>query len=332
MNELENYNGIAIDPRTEEEKSKDYQASDILGGSVTDIVWEEKKDWTKLSLRRQITSSSCGAQSIARVIESFNKDIMSATPLYRFRSNFSGEGMFAKDIGEIGKNKKTTTEALSPSQNMTEAQMNSAPIPDVRPFGIAGYYFLPINPDLIATALEKGHGIIFGIGANIEEWTSHPKHTGLRPTFNHYVACVDKNYTLYNGEKSFIIDDSVNAYSTINGSGQRILTEDFLRKRAWTVMAFIPETKVEKPVHTFTKNMVFGDRGNEVTMLQRCLIDQGLLKAGLDTGYFGGLTLKAVRAFQEKYRKDILVPAGTTTATGKVLKFTRNKLNELYSK
>lgn len=329
-NELENYKGVAQDTRTPEEKEKDYQASDILGGAVTEIKWEEKTSWTTLSLRKQITSSSCGAQSLAKILEYFNKDVMSATPPYHFRANYPGEGMYAKDIGEVAK-KKTTTEALCPSQNMTEVEMNAANIPENRPFGISAYYFLPIDMDMIATALEKGHGVIFGIGSHIAEWTEIPQVIDGKLTFSHFVACVPKNYLLYKGEKAVVIDDSVNAYSTLNGTGQRILTEKFLKNRAWAALAIVPEVKQEKPVYTFTKSMVYGDRGEEVKKLQQVLIYEGLLKSGLDTGYFGGLTLKAVMAFQLKYKDKILKPAGIGQPSGKVLKYTQNMLNELYS-
>lgn len=331
MDELTNYKGIAEDTRTPEEKAKDYLAHDILGGAVTEIKWEEKSTYTTLSLRRQITSSSCGAQSLAKILEAFNKDVMSATPPYHFRSNFPYEGMYAKDIGEVAKNKKTTTESMCPSQNMTEAQMNAAPIPDVRPYGISGYYFLPIDMDLIATALEKGHGIIFGIGSNIDEWNDVPKYLGTPTTFSHYVSCVPKNYLLHGGVKSFVIDDSVNAYSTINGTGQRILTQDFLEKRCWTVLALIPETPLEKPKYTFNHDLLYGQTSHDVKMLQQCLIYEGLLKSGFDTGYFGTLTRNAVNAFQLKYKDEVLTPIGLNYPTGQVRKMTRSKLNSIYS-
>lgn len=299
MDSLENYNGIAPDTRSEAEKAKDYTALDGLGMAVVSPKWEEKTSWTTLSLRRQITSSSCGAQSLAKILEAFNQGkVMSATPPYHFRSNFPGEGMFVQNIGDIAKNKKTTTEDLCPSQSMTESEMNLASIPTERPYGISAYYFLPIDADMIAIALEKGHGIIFGIGANIEEWTDCPKYNAQRPTFNHYVACVPKNYTLHEGQKSFIIDDSVNSYSTINGSGQRVLTEDFLKNRCWTVMALIPDVPQSKPTYTFTKVLKYGQTSADVKALQEILIYEKFLKAGLNTGYFGDLTAKATVAWQ----------------------------------
>lgn len=331
MDELQNYNGRAEDTRSEEEKAKDYTHVEGLGMAVITPDWKEKTTWTTLSLRKQITSSSCGAQALSKLLEFFNKDIMSATPIYRKRKNFPGEGMFAQDIGDIGKKNKTTTEAICPSQNMTEEQMNAALIPDVLPYGISGYYFLPIDIDLIATALEKGHGLIFGIGSHIAEWTDVPQVIEGKLTFNHYVSAYDKNYTLHKGEKSVIIDDSVNSYSTLNGTGQRILTESFLKERCWTVLAIVPEVKVEKPKHTFEKNMVYGDRGEEVKELQRCMIDQGFLKSGFDTGYFGTLTMRAVIKFQEKYKNEILKPVGLAQGNGKVLNYTRKQLNVLYS-
>lgn len=50
------------------------------------------------------------------------------------------------------------------------------------------------------------------------------------------------------------------------------------------------------------------------------------------TGFFGKTTLKAVKGFQEKYRKEILEPQGLRAGTGYVDELTRLKLNELLAK
>lgn len=334
QDELTGIWAVALDNRSEEEKSKDYSHEEFIGGAITEPIWEEKTSWAIPSLRKQITSSSCGAQSLATILEAFNNNIvMSASPLYRFRSNFPGEGMFAKDIGDTGKNKKTTTETLCPSQNMTEFQMNAISIPDLRPYGISAYYQLPtgdnLNMDLVATAMEKGHGVIFGVAPHIEEWTEVPKFIEGQATFSHYVGGVPKNYLLHEGEKSAIINDSCNAYSTIKGTGQRILTESFLKKRCWAILCVVPDVAFEQPGYVFDVDMVYGAKGPEVKKLQEVLIILGFLKKGLNTGYFGTLTLRAVMALQEKYRDDILKPVGLKQANGKVLSYTRKKLNEL---
>lgn len=49
----------------------------------------------------------------------------------------------------------------------------------------------------------------------------------------------------------------------------------------------------------FTKSLNVGARGNDVLELQKRLVAEGLLKA-TPTGYFGQLTLNAVKAFQAK--------------------------------
>ena len=48
------------------------------------------------------------------------------------------------------------------------------------------------------------------------------------------------------------------------------------------------------------------------------------------TGYYGNLTYAAVKAFQERYAADILLPWGITTGTGWVLGTTLDKINEVY--
>lgn len=335
MDELINYKGVAEDIRLKDKKALDYTHEDVIGGAITNISWEEKISWITLDLRKQITSSSCGGQSGGKILTAFKNIICSATPPYHFRSNYPEEGMWIQDIGNVLKNKKTTNETISPSQNMTETQMNSASIPIELPYGISGYYTLPsnsaINMDLIATALEKGHGIIFGISSNGQEWLDIPVYNNQTPTFSHFVACVPKNYLLHKGEKSVVIDDSCNAFSSIKGTGQRILTETFLKNRCWGILALIPEIPFHKLLHTFNTDLKKGMTNPDVEALQECLINAGFLKNGFNTGFFGTITESAVIKFQEKYSDDILTPQGLQIGTGYVGLATRKKLNELYS-
>jgi hypothetical protein len=65
-----------------------------------------------------------------------------------------------------------------------------------------------------------------------------------------------------------------------------------------------------------TKNLFIGSRGAQVTALQQLLIEQGYMK-GSATGYFGGLTLQAVRHYQKDHR---------ITGTGFVGALTRKAL------
>jgi hypothetical protein len=80
-------------------------------------------------------------------------------------------------------------------------------------------------------------------------------------------------------------------------------------------------------------NLRYGMRSSEVRCLQEFLKSQGpeIYPEGLVTGYFGPLTLAAVKRFQQKYWQEILAPWGLTKdqPTGFVGPTTRSKINQL---
>ncbi len=74
-------------------------------------------------------------------------------------------------------------------------------------------------------------------------------------------------------------------------------------------------------------------RGPGVTLLQKMLAkDPQVYPESRITGYFGPLTLQAVKRFQRKYADEVLHPAGYTQPTGVVGPRTQQKLTELYSR
>jgi hypothetical protein len=82
-----------------------------------------------------------------------------------------------------------------------------------------------------------------------------------------------------------------------------------------------------------TQQLQLGDRGVEVEILQNWLAkDTKLYPDGLITGYYGYLTMEAVKRFQQKFSEEILKPWGRVEGTGRVDEVTREKLNEVYSK
>lgn len=84
--------------------------------------------------------------------------------------------------------------------------------------------------------------------------------------------------------------------------------------------------------YKFTKPLVKGNKGADVVALQHCLKLEGCYPEGVAfTGYFGDKTFAAVKLFQEKYAKDILVPNNLTKGTGNVGTSTLKKLNQLYN-
>lgn len=76
------------------------------------------------------------------------------------------------------------------------------------------------------------------------------------------------------------------------------------------------------PSFQFKSNLQVSSQGTEVRELQKCL-------KSTVSGYFGSQTKAAVINFQEKYKAEILDPYGLKAGTGKVLKSTRAKLNEI---
>lgn len=89
--------------------------------------------------------------------------------------------------------------------------------------------------------------------------------------------------------------------------------------------------KVErKEIAQVDTNLAFGDEGEEVKDLQRCLsLFSDIYPQAKISGYFGKETKEAVMRFQEKYKEEILIPAGLEEANGVVRVKTREKINQL---
>ena len=77
----------------------------------------------------------------------------------------------------------------------------------------------------------------------------------------------------------------------------------------------------------FVRPLALGLRHTDVSNLQKALkTDSSVYPEGLVTGYFGSMTLKAVRKFQEKYG----IASSGQPGYGNVGPATRAKLNELF--
>lgn len=63
---------------------------------------------------------------------------------------------------------------------------------------------------------------------------------------------------------------------------------------------------------TIKRNLYLGTSGKDVVILQNKLIEKGYLKSGTRTGFFGPMTLRAVREFQKKEMK--ISPTGVVGA------------------
>jgi hypothetical protein len=80
--------------------------------------------------------------------------------------------------------------------------------------------------------------------------------------------------------------------------------------------------------HTFGTDIGVGSSGNEVYSLSLALQKEGINLGKFDS--FDETAASAVSAFQQKYKSEILTPAGLSSPTGYLGARTRAKLNSLY--
>ncbi len=344
--------GAVVDERPESEKLKDYKAEELIA-SFNPVSWTEKpqSSWRKFPIFNQNGSGSCVAQTEAKemgIMRMQNSPEdgyihFSATHIYQRRSNKPAAGMAAVDARTIA-SQGVTLENFVQSQNMTDAQMDSAVVKPYEKlvgevFKTPNYVALPVKDiDTIASMIQTtGKGVMVWFYFDYPEWTEHPKVLTQNldlyapATARHSVCAVD--FTLVNGKKCLIIEDS---WGTAYGmAGQRVIDEDFFKARNWYAgylvnFRFEEQAQPEKPRYTFTKVLEFGQTNNDIKALQDILKYEGLFPVNTSsTGYFGSVTAKAVLQWQIKHAVAALEELNQLQGR-RVGSKTIEKLNELY--
>lgn len=336
--------GALLDTRPTYEKEKDYKFEEIVA-SVNPVNWVEKTTWRKFPIFNQNGSGSCVAQTMAKLIGVLywlkNQIYVhfSATHIYQRRCN-QGPGMIGVDAFNIAR-EGVTLEELVPSQSMTDEQMDSARIESYKEevgkiFKIGNFVILPVmDIDTIASVIQTtGKAVMTWFYFMTSEWTNEPeiKFPDLKVdgqgVVRHSVTAVD--FMIYKGNKCLVIEDS---WGTGYGlAGQRIISEDFFKKRNWFAaypigFKFDEATDPNKPKYTFTKTLRYSATffvDQDVKALQDILKYEGLFPSNVDcTGYYGSITSRAVGEFRVKYN----LPGKSAVVDGPVIE----KLNNLYS-
>jgi hypothetical protein len=349
-------NGASIDTRPEAEKLKDYKFEELVA-AADPVNWQQKPSdqWRKFPIFNQNGSGSCVAQTEAKEMGIMRSLIdgtyvhFSATDIYRQRSNKPGTGMGAADARAILARSGATLEVLTPSQSMTDTQMDNAVVEPYKRevgniFKVPNYVEVPAkNIDTVASIIQRTQkGVMLWFYFQYDEWDGQPHviNPGLQlsapSTLRHSITGVD--YTLISGnKKAIIIEDSWGPGAGMGG--QRIITEDFFLARNWYASYLIAfrfqdntqPTPNPKPHHVFNVDLEFSAVVvylPEVIALQDCLKYEGLFPTNIaSTGYFGAVTKKAVQAFQLKYG---ITTAANPAGFGRVGPKTRAKLNEIY--
>jgi len=271
-------------------------------------------------MQNQDGSSSCVWQTIRklmRILMKVNRGFdldFSATFGYRLRNNYPGEGSIADDAWGIARHKGVTVNALMPSDNLSEAQMNDANIEQYH-LDVAEDFKMPnhvrIDPpdfETIASIIQQTKkGVMIWFYFRNDEWSrQEPKIIdpslplrGAR-TLAHSVTAVD--FGVYNGRKGIFIEDSAH----FGGLYERFITEEFFRSRCWyaayPINFVFEKDQGGKPNFQFSAVMVFGDTNPQVVKLQDVLRSLGHFpKNGASTGYYGAVTAKAVYDWQVRH-------------------------------
>lgn len=348
----EKYQGALVDTRKDEEIALDWQHDELASTGVI-VEWKEKPESERkfFSKRNQAYSSSCMAQSgvkmlgIDNVAEEGLFFDLSALPVYDARWNKPSGGMALPDLLTNLCKPKACLESQLKSQNMSEHEMNQSFTfteemkKTAEKYRSKGFVYVQHdNIDKIAEVIAQGKGVeLIMFFLSDEYWKEKPEATDPDLKYwetrasRHGICAVD--YFIENGEKCLLIEDSAGNSSSIDGKGQRIITETFLKKRCYGAGYVINkknnEGDMEKPVHTFFKTLKYGMKNDpEVKELQKVLQYEKFMPVEVNgvpfppTGNFLGMTLGATKKLQAKYN---------LVADGIVGPKTNAKLNELYS-
>lgn len=342
--------GALIDTRTEKEKEKDYKFEEIVA-SINPVYWHEKKieEWKKYPIFDQGKSNACVAFSVSKILgilyylKNNNFVAFSSAHIYQKRINKPNPGMLginALDIAREG----VTLEVLLPSQNLNDEEIDNLKIEKYKEdvgkiFKINNYVLLPVKDiDLIASTIQTTQkGIMVWFYFKLDEWNNiEPtiKYPNLNlyseTTLRHSVVAVD--FTIWKNKKALIIEDSWGINFGIKG--QRIITEDFYKERnffaAYPINFVFEENFNNKINHKFLKDLKFGDKNEDVKILQDILKKEGLFPSNVDsTGYYGIITAKAVYKWQVKYLVDTL--ENLNKLEGKIFGVkSRERMNMMY--
>ncbi len=333
---MEFQSGAQVDTRPEGAKLKDIHFNEVVV-SAAPVLWEEKPEsaWRKFPDQEQDGSGSCVAQTMRKLL-GINMQMrngkyldFSASHVYKRRSNRPYSGMMGIEAFDIA-TQGVTLEALAPSENLSDAQMDAANIEkyeeDIGKILALGNHVGLVAGDIetVASVIQQTKkGVMVWFYFTASEWSKLMPNVE-NPTLGvndaaslrHSVAAVD--FFLVNGVKCVLIEDSAH----FGGLTRRLVTEDFFKRRNWFAryglqFKFDVAPITPYPHYVFSQPLKFislDAQGNpvdaalnqlqtsDVMALQMILKFEGLFPTNVDaTGYYGALTAKAVLAWQKKH-------------------------------
>ena len=361
------YQSALLDNRSDEEKSKDFLDIEFSYGQ-DDYEWKEETNFvdTPFYPYNQVSSLSCVALSWAIWLQEFWARqgfvvITSRKDGYFWRFNRPGGGMTAEDSVKLAV-RGMGLESQVPSQNLGETAMNTpyaltAEILAEREKNrIKAGVFITQSRSIDAIAKASRHSpvslfVFFDTASQYQEWwTPYPKVVNTKlnlyaiDTSRHHISVPSSiaykviGGVLINGVKHLKIQDSAGVGTGLGQYGNvRHVSEAFIQARCYRAYYAIPNDSEIKPnppselKWSGKRNLSVGSVGNDVYQLQAILQAEGLFNYPNPTGYFGGITRKAVMDLQNRYAHEILTPVRLKKGTGFVGASTRAWLETKYA-
>jgi peptidoglycan hydrolase-like protein with peptidoglycan-binding domain len=317
--------GLIQDTRPIEERKRDYLHEEIALAAVP-VYKEGTSDLVHYRDEDQKKTFSCVAHAVTL---SYTKGDprLSKMFFYRHRINYPSAGMSLQNAGDIAKNIGSCLYKTLPNVDAENTANNIAISDDAKKeaekYKVKNYVQLKnIDIDTLTTIINQGYPVAIVIYAGIKEWsqkwpTLHEKPNFWAAPVRHCIPAVD---AFKIGDKKYLkIQDS----ARFGGMDVRYLSEEFIKERCYGAIYFTdltPASDVDKPDFKFSKDLEYGQNDIEIMVLQKRLMYEGTFPVTqTPTGYFGGITLKAVKEYQLK--KGL-------PSTGFVGPLTRGKLNE----
>lgn len=308
-------NGALIDPRTDKQKEKDYLVEEIASSGVAVETFKNEKI-LKLPATEydQWYTNSCVPHGYWTALEYEGILPENFTPSqlrsYRKRANYPSAGSYADDMFKKIKNGQSM-DFPTPAY-FTESQANEMPYVEgsqfIKPFD--WFTYRTDKYQQIPEDVAQGKAIPIFIFGTEEEWSKeYVEATDQNVTLQnapvrHCVCLVPKGDFTENGKQWLAVHDS----AKFGGRHLRYISLDFLLKRTYSANKIIAsgELPVQNVIIDKVPNVAcqFGNRSEDVRVLQRFLADKGKLKPEYVTGYYGALTAKAVLWWQlENWQK-----------------------------
>ncbi len=261
-----------------------------IGASSTPFDWSIGFNISQpLVVKNQGKSYSCGGMATAYREEVLDGEPKSARSIYSkcfVPGGGSGEQGLWNVVSSIGVARESDLPSYQSGMPPDEwfMEVSDWNVPLEKEAGQVRYINLDI--DSLAEAIRDNSGIIIGLyGMNNGTWLSADPQPPTSNDWAHWVFCVGAG--MRNGEKSIKIINSWG--SGVGEGGYQWLSENYI-PHLWSAWTFVDVSK-----YIFKTDLKFMNIQNDRVAVKEL---QKRLGVPFPTGFFGWLTLSAVKDFQ----------------------------------